>query len=178
MSLQEKSASPEGQQGDEAAKPRVRGGRSRTLSGTVCRGCGRFPEPLSPLDAVAVIRFLERRSASLFDHPNGTWSAMSAQVSDVFAAANRSLRELLGEEALAPVPTRVEASGWTTRRRAPSEVLAENVRRLASTIAGATAKDWYRDRPVEAGSAGGMIWLALHQATHHLEDAELTLDSR
>lgn len=104
----------------------------------------------------------------------------AAKVSDVLGAADTRLRDLLGEETRQPVPTTSE-----TRRSIPSSqtvsavfaALAENVKRLTATIAGATAEDWRRAGPCDGATAGELVWLALHDATHHLEDAELLLDA-
>ena len=158
----------------------------------VCRGCGQGSENLARLDAIAVTAYLQRRFASLLDNPEralrdrgpgrGTWSAMepAAQVSDVLAGADRRLRALLGEEALPAVPAALDMQPSIRSAQTLSMVLAtlsENVRRLTATIAGATTQDWRRPAPGDGSTAGQMVWLALHDATHHLEDAELLLDA-
>ncbi len=148
-----------------------------------CSGCGQRPEGFAPLDAVAEARVLQRRCESLLRHPEvslrrrgpqpGSWSAMepAARVSDALGIANHRLRELLGEEGVPPnAPI-----GSPTPHLAPWALLAslaENVSHLTATIDGATAEDWYRPRP-DGPTARQLVWLALHDAIHHLEDAEL-----
>lgn len=159
-----------------------------------CTGCGQRSEKLPPLDAVAVLRALERRCASLLHHPadslayrrgeQGSWSAMepASQVSLVLGTANRRLRVLLGEEDPQTVVSPPEGANlaWATGRALPSAelaALARSVRDLVSTIEAATTQDWDRPRPDSGATAAEMVWLALHAATHHLEDAELILDA-
>jgi hypothetical protein len=81
----------------------------------------------------------------------------------VVAAANCRLRSLLSEE---PQPENPGAAA-----------LAENIGHLIATICAATAYDWYRSRPDSRATAGEVVWLALHEATHDIEDAELILDA-
>jgi hypothetical protein len=174
---------------DDAGLEAVFGGVWRAKG---CRGCGQGPEDLARIDAIAVTAFLERRFASLLDNPEhslrhrgpgrGSWSAMepAAKVSDVLGAADTRLRDLLGEEALEPVPTATETRrSFASPQTIPAvfAALAENVRRLTATIAGATTEDWRRGEPDEGATPGELVWLALHDATHHLEDAELLLDA-
>jgi hypothetical protein len=142
-----------------------------------CVGCGQRPDDLTPLDAIALTAALRRRCASLLAQPDatlrhrgskpGSWSALepAAHVSAVIAAANHRLRGLLGEEAPSGAPGSTVAA------------LQENLARLIATICAATAHDWYRSRPDNGATAGEVVWLALHEATHHVEDAELVLDA-
>lgn len=148
-----------------------------------CRGCGQGSQDLARLDAIAIATFLERRFALLLDNPEqslrhrgparGSWSAIepAVQVSEVLGDTDTRLRDLFGDEPLEPVPT---ADATIS---AVFAALAENVRRLTATIAGATTEDWRRGEPYDGPSAGELVWLALHDATHHLEDAELLLDA-
>jgi hypothetical protein len=102
----------------------------------------------------------------------------AVRVATVLAAADRALRARLGEEQLEAVVIPIERPEAGVGRLAPSAVLgsvAESVARLTATIAGATAEDWYRSRD-DGVTAGQVVWLALHAATHQLEDAELVLD--
>jgi hypothetical protein len=155
-----------------------------------CRGCGQRPERLQPLDAVAVARLLLRRCASLLHRRedslqrrrggSGSWSAIepAARVAIVLDAADRALRRQLGEEEPGPMASLINEPSPVAGRLVPAAVLgslAESVRRLTATIAGATAEDWYRRRGGDV-TAGQVVWLALHAATHQLEDAELVLD--
>lgn len=164
---------------------RALGAARRGLS---CRGCGQRLDDIAPLDAIAVTRVLERRWTTLLHRREGashvgparpgSRSAMepAMHVSDVLATANSRLRELFGEDTLGPLP----AAGPITRRWEPANVrasFAENVRRLTTTIDGATAEDWYRARPDSGATAAQLVWLALHDATHHLEDVEILLDA-
>ena len=157
-----------------------------------CRGCGQGPEDLARIDAIAVAAFLQRRFSSLLDNPEhslrhrgpgrGSWSAMepAAKVSDVLGAATGRLRDLLGEEGLEPVVTTADIQGSIPSPQTLSAVLTaldENVRRLTATIAGATTEDSRRREPDTGTTPGELVWLALHDATHHLEDAELLLDA-
>jgi len=148
-----------------------------------CIGCGQRPDDLTALDAIALIAILRRRCTSLLAHPEdtlrhrgakaGSWSALepAAHVSAVVAAANHRLRAMLGEEPQAEVPAATEAPG------SRASALAENLRRLIATIGGATAHDWQRPRPDNGATAGEVVWLALHEATHDIEDAELVVDA-
>lgn len=154
-----------------------------------CRGCGQRPTGLTRLDVLAGLASLERRFTTLLGHPEhslryrgpgrGSWSAMdpAAQVSEVLAAANRQLRELLGEETLEQDRARMAAPTTSPTTSAVLSTLARSVRRLTATIKGTTTEDWRRPRPDDAGTAAELVWLALHEATHHLEDAELLLDA-
>jgi hypothetical protein len=157
-----------------------------------CRGCGQGPEDLARRDAIAVTAALERRVASLLANPEhtlrdrgpgrGSWSAMepAVRVADVLGAADSGLRDLLGEDAFQPVLVATVAQRSVPSRHTASEVraaLADNVRRLTATIAGATTEDWRRREPYHGATPGELVWLALHDATHHLEDAELLLDA-
>ncbi len=159
--------------------------------GVACRGCGQRPENLAPLDAVAATRSLLRRCESLLHHHEdslrhrrcrpGSWSAVepAGRVSAVLDAANSRLRYLLrgatGEPAAVPIETPQPAP---ERRAFPAVLvsLAENAGRLAATINGATAEDWYRVRPDNGVTSGDVGWLGLHDATHHVEDAEVVVD--
>lgn len=146
-----------------------------------CRGCGEGPDDLARIDAIATAASLQRRFALLLASPErslryrgpvrGSWSAMepAVRVSDVLAAADRRLRTLLDEDMLDPVPR--------ARGEQAIDLLAEAVRRLTGTIAGSTTEDWRRRESKGGATAGELVWLALHEATHHLEDAELLLDS-
>lgn len=155
-----------------------------------CRGCGERPERLQPLDAVAVARLLLRRCASLLHRRDdslqhrrggsGSWSAIepAARVATVLDAADRALRRQLGEERSESTANLIGEPSPVAGRLVPAAVLgslAESVSRLTATIAGATAEDWYRSRGDDV-TAGQVVWLALHAATHQLEDAELVLD--
>jgi hypothetical protein len=157
-----------------------------------CRGCGQGPEELARIDAIATAAFLQRRFASLLAHPEhslryrgpgrGSWSAMepAVKVSEVLRIADGRLRTLLGEDLLDPIPGARHKEG--TGSSAPTfaaviAVLNATVRRLTGTIAGSTTEDWRRSDPDSGATAGELVWLALHEATHHLEDAELLLDS-
>jgi hypothetical protein len=168
--------------------------RGASWRGAACQGCGQRPEDLTPLDAVAVSHFLRRRCASLLRSPAhslahhrdepGSWSAMvpAVQVSELLHVADSRLRDLLGEENLHLVPAALEAPdpGAAAEGLTPAAVLAsitESVGRLTATIVGATTEDWYRLRPNRGATAGEVVWLAVHAATHHLEDAELLLDA-
>ena len=86
----------------------------------------------------------------------------------------------VGEEGLEPVVTTADIQGSIPSPQTLSAVLTaldENVRRLTATIAGATTEDWRRREPDTGATPGELVWLALHDATHHLEDAELLLDA-
>jgi hypothetical protein len=156
----------------------------------VCSGCGQRPVHMAPLDAVAMIRVLARRCAVLLQHHEdslthrrsdpGSWSAMepAGQASAVLGAADDRLRELLGEEIAEPVPMGIE--GAELAPDAPRRALAsleQNVRSLVAAIEGATVQDWDRARTDNDATVAELVWLALHDARHHLEDAELVLDA-
>jgi hypothetical protein len=158
----------------------------------VCSGCGEGPEDLARIDAISITTFLERRFASLLANPEhslryrgpgrGSWSAMepAVKVAEALGAADNRLRDLLGEETTDRVPVATEPQRSVPSRQTVSAVfadLAENVSRLTETIAGATSEDWRRREPHDGATAGEIVWLALHGATHHLEDAELLLDA-
>ena len=162
-------------------------------SAVACSGCGQPPRDLAPFDAVAVTRallrrcalLLHRREESLHDRgpEPGSWSAMepAERVAPVLGAANTRLCDLLGEENLVPVLATVVPLASERARRSPSAVLGsleDKVRRLVATIEGATASDWCRTRPGDGATPGEVVWLAVHDATHHVEDAELVLDGR
>ena len=145
---------------------------------------------MAPLDAVAVIRILARRGALLLHHHEdslahrrrepGSWSAMepAVKVSAVLGAANDRLREMLGEESAESVPIAIGGAGMAPdRQRQALDSLGNNVRALVATIEGATTQDWHRVCPENDTTAAEMVWLALHDARHHLEDAELVLDA-
>jgi len=161
-----------------------------------CSGCGHRPEDLHPTDAVASLRLLQRRSTVLLrraqpnpapmgDPPPATpWSATESatRIADVLAGADRGLRHLLGEPDPAPpdpTPPTLKiyaprAAEISTSTAALASVVAM-ADRLIRTIAGATTEDWYRRRPGADVSAAELVWLALHEAVHHLEDADLAL---
>jgi hypothetical protein len=163
-------------------------------SAVACSGCGQRPENLTPLHAVTAIRVLQRRCASLLGQPEhslahrrcepGSWSAMepAAQVSQVMGGADSRLRDLFGEEEAEPVPVAIEGAELAPAEqlRTPAAVLIAldgNVSGLVATITSATATDWDCPRPDDGATANEMVWLALHDATHHLEDAELLVDA-
>jgi hypothetical protein len=102
----------------------------------------------------------------------------AAQVSAVLGATDHRLRELLGEEIAGPVPLGIEgvAPGQDLQQLALTS-LGDNVRSLIATLEGATTQDWHRVNPDNDATAAEMVWLALHDARHHLEDAELVLDA-
>jgi hypothetical protein len=183
------SRMPEDQDGEDAEFAALSGGARRANG---CKGCGQGPDHLARRDAIAIATFLERRFALLLNNPEhslryrgpgrGSWSAMepAVRVSDVLGAADMRLRDLFDEETLDPVHPPTESRRFVASRQAASAVftaLAENVRRLTATIAAATTADWRRREPYDGPTAGELVWLALHDATHHLEDAELLLDA-
>jgi hypothetical protein len=151
-----------------------------------CGGCGERPDELSALDAIAFSSFLRRRCVSLLAHPTeslrrrgpkpGSWSALepAVQVSSVVAATTDHLRELLSEATM-PEATMTDVGAATDAAGSLAATLAANFRRLIAAIDAATTRDWYRPRPDNGATAGETVWLALHEATHHIEDAELVL---
>lgn len=162
----------------------------------VCSGCGHRPEDLHPTDAVASLRQLQRRSTVLLRRPQPNpapigdptpatpWSATesASRIAEVLARADRRLRRLLGEPDPAPPdptpPTlkihAPQAAAISTSTAGLASVIAM-ADRLIRTIAGATTEDWYRRRPGADVSAAELVWLALHEAVHNLEDADLAL---
>ncbi|MDQ1393697.1 MAG: hypothetical protein QOF30_2674 [Acidimicrobiaceae bacterium] len=174
---------------DEADGTARSGGAGRANR---CRGCGQGPEDLDPRHAIAVTAVVERRLASLLAHPEhtlrnrgpgrGSWSALepALRVAHVLAAADRGLRHLFGDDALQPIAAATETPRSVPSRPTVSQVraaLADNARRLTATIAGATTQDWRRRQPHHGATPGELVWSAVHDATHHLEDAELLLDA-
>jgi hypothetical protein len=100
------------------------------------------------------------------------------RVADGLGAANSRLRDLLGEDPQEPDPVTFSAPGVSVRR-SPTTVLAaltDNVGHLVATVDGATADDWYHRRHDSGATAGEVVWLALHDLTHQLEDAERLVD--
>jgi hypothetical protein len=197
MSRPEAEPEPEAESESESESEALSAGASATLAlgapwrgRMVCSGCGQRPVHMAPLDAVAVIRVLARRGALLLHHHEdslghrrrepGSWSAMepAAKASAVLGATNDRLRELLGEETAEPVPIAMEGAGLAPDgQRQALDSLGDNVRSLVATIEGATTQDWHRVCPDTDATAADMVWLALHDARHHLEDAELVLDA-
>ncbi|MDQ6617373.1 MAG: hypothetical protein M3083_22155 [Actinomycetota bacterium] len=151
-----------------------------------CSGCGQRPEELQPTEAVALLRLLQRRSTTLARrgrtkpsraapnvHRAQSTAAAAGRVLAVLASTDRRLRRLFAE----PEP-------WTTVGDAPCESpgiarlaasAADTAERLVVTIASASAEDWFRRRSDQDVSAAELTWLALHEATHYLEDVELAL---
>jgi len=100
------------------------------------------------------------------------------EMSAVLSAATLRLCDLLGEDAAELIGAAIVTPGSATATQGPPAVLAsisENVGRLVTTVEGATTEDWYRTRPDHGVTAVDLVWSALHEATHHLEDAELSL---
>jgi hypothetical protein len=156
-----------------------------------CRGCGEPSQDLARIDAIVVTSFLQRRFASLLADPPysfrhrdlGRGAASAMQPADhacaVLAGVNQRVRDHLGEEALDPIhpvllTPRSVTSPQTFLRILAS--LAENVRRLTATISGATTEDWRHRHPDGGATAGELVWRALHEAIHHLEEAGILLD--
>lgn len=139
----------------------------------VCHACGQRPQPLAPLEAVADVRVLGRRGASLVRSA----TEAVAQVSAALGATNENLRELLGEEIAEPVPMLLEAEPALQAQAGVLALLAGTVGLLVATIEGATVQDWERPRPHTDATAAEMVWLALHDAKHRLQDAEAVLDA-
>jgi len=177
---------------DEIDAPELFAGSAGVWRAKGCHGCGEAPKDVARIDAIAVTALLQRRFALLLDNPEhslrhrgpgrGSWSAMepAAQVSDVLGTANSRLRVLLGEETLEAVPMATETGRSLPTAQtlsAVSAALAANVGRLTATISGATSEDWRRREAHDGITAGELVWRALHDATHHLEDAELLLDA-
>ncbi len=182
-------AEPSRSSTSDSAGAAIRAGRS-----VACIGCGEQPEDLRPTDAIASLRLLERRTGLLLGHgqqvalscdPGGGMPQAAvepaARLAVMLSASDRRLRSLLGEHELPPPengpPTlRIFASPSAdpvVADRPPS--LAESADGLVRAIAGATTEDWYRRRPREGISAAELVWLALHDAMHYLEDIDLAV---
>ncbi len=148
------------------------------VPGLACGRCGQRENDLDRSDAVIMTRLVKRRCVGLFVHPvgslrergpKGPWSPMASvlRACSVLAAANRDLCQLVGTEAPKLAPAQVHASS----AGAILASVVENADRLIATIDVATAARWESARLGPA--AAEMVRLALHDANHHLEDAEL-----
>jgi hypothetical protein len=125
-----------------------------------CAGCGDVLPALSPLDAAAIADSIQRRRSELLALPDA--------VLDRRLQGGPSARELMEAAAAAlDSATQVLHDGATP---APDDLVV---------ALGAFSEDRWGSSAMAGPGAertpAGLIWLALHHAAHHLEDAELTV---
>lgn len=166
-----------------------------------CPSCGLDLGTLQPLDAVVAVRSLPRRWSALLAvpaddqedaaevlarrPPSGSWSVLEQACRVVLGLqlVDRHVRSALWSErpSLDPVgvaPAEVEGA---CARRAPAEVEADlgaAVERVATTLEGVPGDAWLR--PAVLGGRDttvlGLARAAAHDGTHHLREAQRTLD--
>jgi len=155
-----------------------------------CLGCGQGREEVQPIEALASLRLVQRRSATLArlgqsdaartaspsDPASASGAAAASRIPVVLDHAERRLRRLFGEpEPLMIVRGGEGGEGGPTNVTIALASVSEVAERLVRTIASATAEDWHQRRPGEDLSAAEITWAVLHQATHYLEEVELAL---
>lgn len=160
--------------------PDVSGGEPRLA----CSGCGQLAHDITRLDAARMIHAVKGHGEGLLAHPveslrargrRGSSSPLEsvAMVGRTLGGANTRLRHGFGVDADEQEVARITLT--------PPGVLASVVvaaERLVATINGATTRAWEGTRLDDGTAVAEMLWLALHDAVHHLEDAELALRAR
>lgn len=158
----------------------------------VCGGCGQAPrDDFSPVDALRTVRLLGRRGEELLRQPDTLLCCHAPRgprrtVLDLTAEAVGGLRAGISRLARLFESTSDRISTATIdvpgprSPRAAGTVLASFVETAAVLVAAIDtigAEAWDRPRPGGDTTAGNIVWLALHDATHHLEDADLAVPS-
>lgn len=152
----------------------------------ICNGCGRRAEPLERDVAMAILADIVDRFAELV-HVNGDPSTATSasrcvsvagaaeRAASALSVLDRQLRRLsvldgpsgIDLDDPSEAPRQEGATGCTT----PS--LFEAAARLGWTLKTLPEVCWHPPSAAGGSSAAELTWIALHQATHCLEDAQL-----
>lgn len=175
--------------GDERARPRPEttslllfgSYHYSAAGGVVCPGCGQAPSAFCRFDAITMVRQVGWRGQDVLRHPDDLLSRHAPRgpwltVLELAAGAADVLGQAGGAVASGP-PTVVSLApaSCALTRASVRATLVEHTAALVAAIEGAGAQEWERARPAGAVRPSEVVWLALHDATHRLEDAELAV---
>lgn len=151
-----------------------------------CGGCGHETVRLDRGDAVTMARFVKRRYEALLAHPArsvrarhraGSWSVTEsvAMVSEILDGVHSGLRALFDLDVAPSGVAPINGPGTTVAGPALSDSVAESADRLVATIEAVSDETWGDARFANGPSVTELVWLALHDAIHFLEDTDLVL---
>jgi hypothetical protein len=160
-------------------------------AGFTCAGCGQPPSPdFDRAVALGLAHDLPHRFATLLGQEGrpdrgadrGARSVLEPvyYASGLLAFAVSEVQRMTGREheAIPTAGTTIEAVAADTIGRGTAIVLSNLFAcsdRLIRSIEDTTDRQWSYFMADYGVSVGQLVWLALHGAVHHLEDAELTL---
>ncbi len=149
------------------------------LGRPVCAGCGQSPWNFSPVDAVGTVHVFAQRCEDLMglpgvvlDHhtPTGGWRTALELITGAVGLLGATASALTSRGR--PGPAAAVSPGTAV----VAADLRDNTAGLVAAIEAVPGVSW-DPVPFPAGdmTPAGMVWLALHDITHGLEDAQLAV---
>lgn len=150
----------------------------------ICDGCGRAAEPIERAVAIAIVQqvvdgFVGLKRADGAEGTDPFWKVADAahRAASAMNAIDGQLRRLsiLGGPAR-ELGDRIPPLASCTARF-PNSSLVESAARLGWTLKTLADVCWYHPSAIEGFCPAEMTWIALHRATHFLEDARLLAEN-